>query len=150
VVELYEPVKREGGREKISVHTACWSLCESKQSRWTHPNNGTPMRRTPQEANLGAGTIRLHSSRPERSRCQRWKKTLSARRGTLMELECDVWVRVSRMAVHDPGLPAHVYDGDSRSMANTMRVCIPQSRNARSEPALQRAESWQPCPGIFG
>src|SRR6266699_1645000 len=34
---------------------------------------------------IGAGNIRIHSYRPERYRCQRCKKTFSARRGTLME-----------------------------------------------------------------
>src|SRR6266480_2293437 len=34
---------------------------------------------------IGEGNIRLHSYRPERSRCQRCKKTFSARRGSMFE-----------------------------------------------------------------
>jgi transposase-like protein len=34
---------------------------------------------------IGEGNIRIHSYRPERYRCQRCKKTFSARRGTMME-----------------------------------------------------------------
>src|SRR5437870_9975942 len=34
---------------------------------------------------IGEGNIRIHSYRPERYRCQRCKKTFSARRGTMFE-----------------------------------------------------------------
>ncbi len=71
---------------------------------------------------MGEGNIRRHSSHPERYRCQKCKKTFSARRGTMMEglrSPAEVVMRVSILLAY--GCPTqaivHAFGLDERTVA---------------------------------
>jgi len=71
---------------------------------------------------IGEGNIRIHSYRPERYRCQKCKKTFSARRGTMMEglrSPAEVVMRVIILLAYGCPIQAivHAYEVDERTVA---------------------------------
>ena len=71
---------------------------------------------------IGEGNIRIHSYRPERYRCQKCKKTFSARRGTMMEglrTPAEVVMRVIILLSYGCPIQAivHAYGLDERTVA---------------------------------
>ncbi len=75
---------------------------------------------------IGAGTIHIHSYRPERYRCQTCKKTFSARRGTLMEgLRTPAELVMTVMILLAYGCPiqasVHAFGVDERTVADWQR-----------------------------
>src|SRR2546428_13547539 len=71
---------------------------------------------------IGEGNIRIHSYRPQRYRCQRCKRTFSARRGTMMEglrTPAELVMRVIILLAY--GCPTqaivHAYGVDERTVA---------------------------------